>query len=135
VIFTGWVGADEINWFRARAAVGFQPYVAGAPQGLANKLFEYLSAGMPVVSSLAGENQELIARYDCGLTYRAADGADCWHQLSQLLADAGRRQRMGASGKRLFEQHFNGEAVFATLADHLERAGIRGQERKFRERV
>jgi hypothetical protein len=92
---------------------------------------------MPVVSSLAGENQELIARYDCGLTYLAADGADCWHQLSQLLAVAvaGRRRRMGVSGKRLFEQHFNGESVFATLADHLERAALRGQESKFRDRL
>ena len=68
VVFTGWVDADAINWMRSHAAIGLQPYAAGAPQGLANKLFEYLSAGMPVVSSLTGENQQLIAANDCGLT-------------------------------------------------------------------
>src|SRR5690606_2789684 len=55
VIFTGWIGGDEINWLRDHAAIGFQPYSANASQGLPNKLFEYLSAGIPVLSSLQGE--------------------------------------------------------------------------------
>lgn len=120
VVFTGWVGADEINWLRARAAVGLQPYVAGAPQGLANKLFEYLSAGIPVVSSLRGENERLIEQHACGLTYRAGDGADCWRQLSALLADPARRRSTGENGRRLFRESFDGRAVFEKLVDHLE---------------
>lgn len=120
VVFTGWIGADEINWLRGHAAIGLQPYVAGAPQGLANKLFEYLSAGLPVVSSLSGENEALIAIHDCGLTYRPADAADCHRQLTRLLDDAALRRRMGENGRRLFETDFNADSVFERLMNHLE---------------
>jgi glycosyltransferase involved in cell wall biosynthesis len=90
---------------------------------LANKLFEYLSAGLPVVSSLAGENETLIREHDCGLTYRAGDGADCHRQLLQLLDNAGRRREMGARGKQLFLAQFDADSVFARLVTHLEGVG------------
>jgi glycosyltransferase involved in cell wall biosynthesis len=120
VLFTGWIDGDSINWFRAHAIVGFQPYAAGAPQGLANKLFEYLSAGIPVVSSLAGENADLIAEHDCGLTYRAGSGEDCYEKLSVLLDDPAHRAVMAANGKRLFMQQFDAKTIFDGLARHLE---------------
>lgn len=120
VVFTGWIGADEINWLRARAAVGLQPYLAGAPQGLANKLFEYLSAGIPVVSSLRGENEALIAEHDCGITYEAGSGASCYAALRPLLLDAEKRKRMGANGRRVFVERFDADKVFEGLVAHLE---------------
>uniref|UniRef100_UPI004048D047 glycosyltransferase family 4 protein n=1 Tax=Polynucleobacter sp. TaxID=2029855 RepID=UPI004048D047 len=120
IVFTGWIGADEINWMRDQAAIGLQPYSKGAPQGLANKLFEYLSAGIPVVSSLAGENQQLITRHHCGLTYRAGDSVDCHRQLSELIDNPTLRQRMGAAGMTLFKSEFNAESVFERLVDHIE---------------
>lgn len=129
VVFTGWIDADGINWLRAHAAIGLQPYVAGAPQGLANKLFEYLSAGLPVVSSLSGENQALIARHNCGVTYRAGDTEDCSRNLSLLLDDPELRRRMGANGKRLFDQQYDGRAVFEKLAEHLETVARKGARR------
>jgi glycosyltransferase involved in cell wall biosynthesis len=120
VLFTGWIDGDAINWLRGHAAIGFQPYTAGAPQGLANKLFEYLSAGIPVISSLPGENADLIAAHDCGLTYRPGSGEDCYEKLDELLADPGRRATMAANGKSLFMQQFHPETIFDGLAKHLE---------------
>lgn len=120
VVFTGWIDADEINWLRARASIGLQPYVAGAPQGLANKLFEYLSAGIPVLSSLAGENAQLIDSHACGLSYEAGNTEDFMRKLSYLLEHTQERQLMGLRGKALFERQFDGNIVFDGLADHLE---------------
>jgi glycosyltransferase involved in cell wall biosynthesis len=125
LVFTGWIDADQINWMRERAAIGLQPYVAGAPQGLANKLFEYLSAGIPVVSSLEGENAELIEKFDCGLSYRAGDAGSCHAQLRALLDDPARRRKMGVNGRDLFVQQFDGSKVFDRLARHLESVAAR----------
>jgi glycosyltransferase involved in cell wall biosynthesis len=122
VVFTGWIGADEINWLRSRTCIGLQPYIASAPQGLANKLFEYLSAGIPVVSSLAGENEALIARYECGITYRAGDGLDCHRALLRLLDDDALIRRMGDNGRRLFQEQFDASSVFERLITLIETA-------------
>jgi glycosyltransferase involved in cell wall biosynthesis len=119
LLFTGWIDGDSINWLRGHASIGLQPYVPGAPQGLANKLFEYLSAGIPVVSSLAGENADLIATHDCGFTYQAGNGQDCHEKLAALLDDPVRRAAMAANGKRLFMQQFHAETIFDGLAKHL----------------
>jgi glycosyltransferase involved in cell wall biosynthesis len=119
VLFTGWIDGDAINWLRGHAAIGFQPYVPGAPQGLANKLFEYLSAGIPVISSLPGENAELIAAHACGLNYHPGSGEDCAAKVRELLDDPARRTAMAANGKRLFMQQFHPETIFDGLANHL----------------
>jgi glycosyltransferase involved in cell wall biosynthesis len=121
VVFTGWINADEINWLRAKAAIGLQPYILGAPQGLANKLFEYLSAGIPVLSSLTGENQDLIDSHACGLSYKAGNTEDFLQKLSCLLSSADERMAMGQRGKALFEQQFDGKTVFDGLIHHLEK--------------
>lgn len=121
VVFTGWIHADEINWLRSKAAIGLQPYRPGAPQGLANKLFEYLSAGIPVLSSLAGENAQLIDAHACGLNYQAGNTEDFLHKLSYLLSHTDERTAMGLRGKNLFERQFDGATVFDGLIEHLEK--------------
>jgi len=120
VLFTGWIDGDAINWLRGHAAIGFQPYAAGAPQGLANKLFEYISAGIPVLSSLGGENAALIAEHACGLTYQAGSGESCYAMLCRLLDDEKSRVRMGENGRLLFQTQFDSDTVFAGLIDHLQ---------------
>ncbi|MBV9181253.1 MAG: glycosyltransferase family 4 protein [Acidobacteria bacterium] len=121
VVFTGWLGASEISWLRQNAAIGIQAYAAGAKQGLANKLFEYISAGLPVVSSLRGENETLIQEHGCGVTYKAGDPDDLLNKLVPLLSDANLRHEMGRRGKRLFEQYYSPQTIYEGLATHLER--------------
>jgi glycosyltransferase involved in cell wall biosynthesis len=125
VVFTGWLGVDEINWLRARAAIGLQPYAQGAPQGLANKLFEYLSAGIPVVSSLQGENERLVEEWKCGVTYRAGDAVDCLHKIQALADDDVLRRAMGERGKELFAERFDTNVILDRLAAHVETVAAR----------
>ncbi|MGA3156496.1 MAG: glycosyltransferase [Steroidobacteraceae bacterium] len=120
VVFTGWIAGAEIGWLRSHAAIGLQPYVLGAPQGLANKLFEYLSAGIPVLSSLSGENATLIAENQCGLSYMAGDTESFTRQLLQLLDAPQARREMGRRAGALFRQRFDSGSVVHGLADHLE---------------
>jgi glycosyltransferase involved in cell wall biosynthesis len=120
VVLTGWIDGDAIAWLRLHAAIGLQPYAAGAPQGLANKLFEYLSAGIPVLSSLGGENEQLLAEYQCGLTYRPADAKSFEECLRRLLDDAPARIAMGLRGRKLFDSQFDAELVLQGMTDHLQ---------------
>lgn len=125
VIFTGWIGANEIAWLRQHASIGLQPYAAGARMGLANKLFEYLSAGLPIVSSLKGENEALLNAHSCGVSYRPGDGQELLAMLESLIDAPNLRKEMGDRGRRLFEERFSATTVYEGLGRHLER--IAGQ--------
>ncbi|HKE96489.1 MAG TPA: glycosyltransferase family 4 protein, partial [Povalibacter sp.] len=94
VIFTGWADRDEIAHLARLAWIGLAAYKRGALMSLPNKIFEYMAAGLPVVSSLAGEAGALLTDNDAGLLYAAGDSADLGAKLLALAADPGRRERL-----------------------------------------
>jgi glycosyltransferase involved in cell wall biosynthesis len=120
VVFTGWIGPNEQEWLAKRAWIGLAAYKKGALMSLPNKLFEYMSAGLPIVSSLHGEAQQLLSAEDIGVTYEPGNPrhlADC---LLELAANAARVEILAANAARAYAQHFNAASVYAKLARHLE---------------
>lgn len=119
VVFTGWITRPEIGWLRKNAAVGLQPYAAGAPQGLANKTFEYMSAGLPIVSSLAGENGDLLKETGAGIVYNAGDADGCYRAILEILSSPARAQEISRSALANYAERFSSEAVFGSLSSAL----------------
>jgi len=118
--FAGWVDAATIREKAALADVGLVCYKAGSHVALPNKLFEYMSFGLPVLNSIPGEASELVQTADIGWNYAAEDG----NQLRSVLADAAadqrlRRQKALNSG-RLFENSYSSEMVYRSYADHID---------------
>ena len=60
VVFTGWVNKHELKYLSDIADIGLMAYSKGAPQGLPNKIFEYMSSGIPILSSLQGETEDFL---------------------------------------------------------------------------
>lgn len=121
-VFTGWITRPEIGWLRQHAAIGLQPYVAGAPQGLANKTFEYMSAGLPIVSSLAGENGDLLEQTGAGLMYPAGDAEGCFEAILAILSSPERARQISAVARTTYAERFSSAAVFGSLASALANA-------------
>lgn len=119
VVFTGWLDRAEIAYMMATASIGVAAYATGAPQGLPNKLFEYMAAGLPVVSSLQGEARALLEDRDCGLTYSGGDVAGLVAALERLFNDSALHHRLSENARRAFEQHYSADLVDARLAAHL----------------
>ncbi len=123
VLFPGWIHAAQIYALLRRCAMGLDP-LPERDDFLAtvnNKAVEYLSAGLPVVSSpTRGELFELLRQERCGYSYDAHDA----ESLARLLGSlAGRRDSiaaMSANASRLFHQRFQADVVCARLAAHLE---------------
>jgi glycosyltransferase involved in cell wall biosynthesis len=121
VVFTGWMSADAIAALLGMARLGLAAYAPHAPQGLPNKLFEYLSAGLPVVSSLRGEAERFLTETACGATYPAGDAPALTALLLQLAADDTARREMGRRALARYDAEFSAPQVYGRLADHLER--------------
>ena len=121
VIFTGWLSVEAIEALLAMARIGLAAYAANAPQGLPNKLFEYLSAGLPVVSSLRGEAERFLTETGCGATYSVGDAAALAAVLQELAADDAARLEMGRRAFARYDAEFSAQQVYGRLGEHLER--------------
>ena len=120
VMFPGWVSAEEVDSLIHLSDVGLAPYRGGAQMSLPNKPFEYMAGGLPVVSSLQGELQELLEKHRCGLTYRAGDVASLQHSLERLRNEADLRESMSRNGRDLYERSFRSDRVYGAMTTHLE---------------
>ncbi len=67
--FTGWINQKEKIFYGENSHIGILSYAQNAPQGLPNKLFDYMSFELPVLSSLDGECMRFIRKYDIGWSY------------------------------------------------------------------
>lgn len=119
VVFTGWLARPEIALLLEVAWVGLAAYAPAAPQDLPNKLFEYMCAGLPVLSSLPGEAADMLARDGCGLTYRAGDPGDLAVALEALLRDPGRHGGMAAAGRAACRARYSADVVYGAMADYV----------------
>jgi glycosyltransferase involved in cell wall biosynthesis/SAM-dependent methyltransferase len=120
VDFAGWVDAAKIAALMEKAAVGLVPYRdwLNYTANIPNKPVEYLSGGLPVVSSIKGRLSELLEAHDCGATYDSADS------LATLLIDLHdnrpRLRQMSENATRLYEAKFTDKKVNHDIATHLE---------------
>lgn len=118
-MFTGWLQGDEVAAMGQLASFGLQAYAPGAPQGLANKLPDYLRFGLPILGSLKGENEEFLAAHECGLTYRAGDADDLAEKILRVLGDPSGAAAMARNASRAFETVFELERVCDLATEKL----------------
>jgi glycosyltransferase involved in cell wall biosynthesis len=120
VTFTGWLNDMAVRALLASSSIGLAPYTASAPQSMPNKPFEYMAAGLALVSSLDGELRSLLESENIGLYYRPGDAASLAEAIASLCDGTERRALMGANGYRIYAEHFRGSVVYPRLAQHLE---------------
>lgn len=128
VLFPGWVQAAEIWTLMRRASLGLAPYVntENFILNLPNKPIEYLSAGLPLLSSLGGVVEELISSHDCGMTYRHGDVEDLIGKLDDLYDHPERLKTMASNALGLFQERFTAGRAYGSMATHLEKIAQQG---------
>jgi len=120
VFLPGWVDAPQISALMEISAVGLAPYRLGARMALPNKPIEYLSAGLPVVSSLTGELSRLLAENACGINYEPQSVDSLESALTLLMNDQAIYREMSESAKRVFANHFSALTVAKKMGEHFE---------------
>jgi glycosyltransferase involved in cell wall biosynthesis len=73
----------------------------------AMKAIQYMGVGIPAVVSPVGSSRDVVRDGVCG--FHAASEAEWVRALERLLDSAELRNRMGAEGRRLVEQHYCAE--------------------------
>jgi glycosyltransferase involved in cell wall biosynthesis len=133
ILFPGWVSAARIYTLQRRSAVGLNPLVdtVNFRANINNKAIEYMSAGLPAVSSPArGVLADLLRDQQCGVTYGSGDADGLYAALEAARCDPAHRAEMSRNAARLFEEKFRAERVYEAMAAYLGEvcaAGVRGQ--------
>ena len=120
VVLAGWCEKPKVDKILAMSSVGLAPYTSRAPQTLPNKPFEYMAAGLPILSSLEGECRELIESESVGLHYSSNNPRDFMEKISWFLSHPGETKEMGRKARRLLEEKFNTEMIYFEMAKYLQ---------------
>jgi glycosyltransferase involved in cell wall biosynthesis len=122
IFFPGWIDAPKIWTLMRLSTVGLAPYnnTMNFIMNLANKPIEYLSAGLPIVSGLQGVLQHILAKNDCGVTYRPGSSDDLVRILCDLSDNPEKIDHMAKNALNLFCRDFVAEQVYNNMINHLE---------------
>lgn len=79
-------------------------------ESLPIKMFEYMSAGLPVIASNFPLWREIVEGNDCGICVDPLDPAAIAGAIDFLIANPDIADRMGDNGKRAVHERFNWDA-------------------------
>lgn len=119
IVLTGWLDKSNVDEILKISSVGLAPYSSGGLITLPNKPFEYMAAGLPILSSLDGELKTIIEQESIGLYYNADDPNDLKDKIMWFLSHPEETKAMGQRAKALFEEKYNADVVYPDLVDHL----------------
>jgi len=119
VSFTGWLNSHEIACLMRRAYLGIVP-CKSVNDAFPNKPIEYLSAGLPVVSSIQGEMADLVEEQGLGCNYLPGDVEGLFRGIKLIVEDEALHLKMSDSCTRVFRERFDADVLYSAYADYLE---------------
>jgi glycosyltransferase involved in cell wall biosynthesis len=116
VRFTGRLPNSEALAVVAEADIGVVPHFAHESWNttIPNKLFDYMAAGLAVISSDAAPCKRIVTETGCGRVYRSGDAADLARAIEELGTEAA-RSACGQAGRAAILARYNWEADCARL--------------------
>ncbi len=120
VAMPGWLNASKIQKILAKTNVGLVAYSKDATMSLPNKPFEYMAAGLPLLSSLPGELEQLIQEHDIGRNYEAGNPASLAEGILWFYDHSEQTRRMRERSLTLFMTKFRSDIIYEDFSKHLE---------------
>lgn len=103
VFFIPTVALDELPWYTASADIGVQALENTCFNHFttdSNKLFEYVAAGLAVVSSNFPEIRKIVNKYDLGLLVEPGNTEQLSSAIRELVKDEPRRSKFRENARR-----------------------------------
>ena len=121
IIMPGWIDAAQIRVLMEMSIGGLAPFKKRIDflSSIPNKVIEYLSAGLPVISGIDGEIKQLIDQYDCGVVYQEGD-IDALTSIFELISlDHKKRKYLSKQAVLTYRNEFEFQQVYGDYADYV----------------
>lgn len=108
VVFLGWVDRHSISDLFEKACVGVVPHHVCSHWNstIPNKLFDYMAAGIPVLSTNVEPMARIINGAKCGLIYKDFDASSFADSVEEL-SSMDKRIEFGINGRKQIIDKFN----------------------------
>jgi glycosyltransferase involved in cell wall biosynthesis len=119
VEFRGWCARDEVRRMMTSARAGLVTFLPepNHVEAQPNKLFEYMSAGLPVIASDFPLWREIVAANECGLLVDPSQPAEIAGAIEYLISNPEQAEAMGKRGLQAVQQKFNWHRESQVLLD------------------
>jgi len=120
VKFLGWLGEVEIQSVLLTSHVGAM--LLGGEMTkftVPNKLGEYLSRGLVILSNLEGEVESLLSEYDAGRTCTPNSAELVAQWLINLSIEPSLMQKLQLGALRLFQEHFEKSVIYESMTSEI----------------
>jgi len=105
--FTGWLNFEAMISLLKQSDVGLNTIVYKSKISFPNKVFDYMTAGMPIINSISGEFENLLNSENIGLQYIAENQDSLKGAILYLYNHPEERKIMGRNARRLVEEKFD----------------------------
>lgn len=119
----GWVDKKQIRALMQMSDVGILPYRSdrGFQLSYPNKVGEYLSEGLPIISSIKGELSKFLFDENIGLTYENNNEDKLVQAIYSLIEDKNLEKQMRLNAKKVFDKKFDANKVYKDYIDFMEK--------------
>ncbi len=120
VTFLGFLDIAGLRALLTRSFAGLVT-MRGNVHSIPNKPNEYMAFGLPLISSLKGELQQVIDSEPLGVSYEAGDAASLVRALRRLLDEPGFADRCRQRVQQVFAERFSARSIYPAYVNDLER--------------
>ncbi|MCF6181008.1 glycosyltransferase family 4 protein [Lutibacter sp.] len=119
VDFEGWQNVALFSSYIKASTICISPLYRNKQHDVAyaNKLFQYMSFGKPLLVSNAIAQKKLIKKVNSGLVHKEKDISDFAEKVLKLYENKNLRKELGIKGKQFIENEFNWEKTSEKLID------------------
>jgi glycosyltransferase involved in cell wall biosynthesis len=119
VEFMGWKATEQLRQEYAASNLFLFP---SRHEGMPNAVLEAMASGLPVIATRIAGNEELVVDGQTGFLVPVEDAAALREALRDLLADDGKRARMGRAARARVEQEYGWQRAATQYLSILEKA-------------
>lgn len=117
--YLNWLPYEELRYLLDIASIGLAPFPKGALNSLPNKPYEYMSASLPIISSLKGELENLIEKYEIGINYEAGNIKSLIWAIKTLYNNKKKCEKMSKRSNKLLKNKFNFTKIYSNFSNYL----------------
>lgn len=120
VKFLGWLGQEDIYREFFLSHLGLTQHVKGATQSVTYKLFDYLSAGLPVLNSLESEMADLIQNNKVGLNNKPGNAESLVLNIEKFISNKNLLNQYKQNALKLTAEIGDSKVVYGRLVEFIE---------------